>query len=108
MIKYELKNKTILKDGHTMFLQDVVKDLNRKANLEAMKERIEKLIAKYNDKIERLNMECSAIDGLLSESIENNNELNVKLFFDEQKILVSHVRELRAFISDLESLLDHI
>jgi len=34
MVKYDLKNGEILKDGHTMFLQDVVKDLNRKAYLE--------------------------------------------------------------------------
>lgn len=34
MDKYKLKNGNILKDGHTMFLQDVVKDLNRKSYLE--------------------------------------------------------------------------
>lgn len=34
MIKYELKNGNVLKDGHTMFLQDVVTDLNRGAFLE--------------------------------------------------------------------------
>jgi len=33
-MKYKLKNGNILKDGHTMFLEDVVKDLNRKAYLE--------------------------------------------------------------------------
>jgi chromosomal replication initiation ATPase DnaA len=32
--KYELKNGNILKDGHTMFLQDVVMDLQRKSYLE--------------------------------------------------------------------------
>ena len=32
---YELKNDKILKNGHTMFLQDVVYDLNRKAFLES-------------------------------------------------------------------------
>lgn len=26
--KYELKNGEVLKDGHTMFLEDVVKNLN--------------------------------------------------------------------------------
>ena len=35
MVKYELKKGDILKDGHTMFLQDVVKDLNRGAFLES-------------------------------------------------------------------------
>lgn len=35
MIKYELKNGNVLKDGHTMFLQDVVSDLNRGAFLES-------------------------------------------------------------------------
>ena len=34
MVKYELKNGEILKDGHTMFQQDIVKDLNRKAYLD--------------------------------------------------------------------------
>ena len=34
MVKYKLKNGNVLKDGHTMFMQDVVKDLNRKAFLE--------------------------------------------------------------------------
>ena len=37
MIEYKMKNGNILKDGHTMFLQDVVKDLNRKAYLEDLK-----------------------------------------------------------------------
>jgi len=32
--KYELKNGNILKDGHTMFPEDVVMDLNRKSYLE--------------------------------------------------------------------------
>lgn len=36
MIKYELKGAFILKDGHAMFLEDVVKELNRKAHLEAV------------------------------------------------------------------------
>lgn len=35
--KYELKNGAILKDGHTMFLEDVVRDLNRKSQLEEEK-----------------------------------------------------------------------
>ena len=34
MIKYKFKNGEVLKDGHTMFPQDIVKDLNRKAYLE--------------------------------------------------------------------------
>ena len=32
---YKLKNNDIIKDGHTMFLQDVVADLNRKHFLES-------------------------------------------------------------------------
>jgi hypothetical protein len=39
MIEYKLKKGNILKDGHTMFLQDVVKELNRKAYLENLKEK---------------------------------------------------------------------
>ena len=31
---YQLKDGQILKNGHTMFLQDVVKEMNRKAHLE--------------------------------------------------------------------------
>jgi len=34
MVLYELKNGDIIKDGHTMFMEDVVKDLNRKSYLE--------------------------------------------------------------------------
>ena len=34
MIEYKLKNDNVLKDGHTMFNYDVVKDLNRKSYLE--------------------------------------------------------------------------
>lgn len=33
-VKYEKQGCRILKDGHTMFLEDVVTDLNRKAFLE--------------------------------------------------------------------------
>ena len=32
--KYELKNGNILKDGHTMFLEDIAQDLRRKSYLE--------------------------------------------------------------------------
>lgn len=32
--KYTLKGNDILKDGHTMFPQDIVTDLNRKSYLE--------------------------------------------------------------------------
>ena len=32
--KYELKKDDIIKDGHTMFLFDVVQDLKRKSYLE--------------------------------------------------------------------------
>ena len=31
MVKYEYKHGLILKDGHTMFLEDVIKDLNNYA-----------------------------------------------------------------------------
>lgn len=31
--KYELKNDKILKNGHTMFLEDVLTDLQRKSYL---------------------------------------------------------------------------
>ena len=33
--KYEITKAGITKDGHTMFEQDIVKDLNRKSFLEA-------------------------------------------------------------------------
>ena len=39
--KYELKNNKILKNGHTMFLEDVLTDLQRKSYLES--ERLKKL-----------------------------------------------------------------
>jgi len=35
MVKYEYKNGLILKDGHTIFLEDAIKDLNNYAQKEA-------------------------------------------------------------------------
>ena len=35
--KYKLKKGNILKDGHTMFLTDVIRELNRKSKLEEKK-----------------------------------------------------------------------
>ena len=34
MVEYKLKGEKILKDGHTMLLKDVVRDLQRKSHLE--------------------------------------------------------------------------
>lgn len=34
--EYKLKDGKILKDGHTMFLKDVIKDLNIKSYLESL------------------------------------------------------------------------
>lgn len=42
MIEYKLENGSITKDGHAMFLEDVVKELNRKASLEVMLKRTRK------------------------------------------------------------------
>ena len=39
MVEYKLKGGMVLKDGHTMFLEDIVKDLKRKAYLEDPKEK---------------------------------------------------------------------
>lgn len=39
MVKYKLKGSEVLKDGHTMFQKDIVKDLNRKAYLEDLREK---------------------------------------------------------------------
>ena len=45
--KSESGNQTvILKDGHTMFSEDVVRDLNRKSYLEAENERLRAVINK--------------------------------------------------------------
>jgi hypothetical protein len=44
MVDYKLKNGNILKDGHTMFLQDAVSDLRRKAYLEDAREIQAKII----------------------------------------------------------------
>lgn len=43
MIKYKLNGEKILKDGHTMFLEDVVLDLNRKSYLESKREELKEL-----------------------------------------------------------------
>lgn len=54
MIKYELKNGKILKDGHTMFLEDVVMELNQKAKLDYNKRSIEDRKELFKDKLEHL------------------------------------------------------
>ncbi len=41
MIKYESTSRGILKDGHTMFPEDIAKELNRKAYLEELIKPIE-------------------------------------------------------------------
>ena len=51
MIEYKLKDNAILKDGHTMFLEDAVLDLNRKSYLELKRENLVELyknIDSYN------------------------------------------------------------
>lgn len=45
MIEYKLTNYEITKDGHRMFLGDVVKDLNRRAYLEVENEKLKKKCA---------------------------------------------------------------
>ena len=45
--KYELRKDNILKDGHTMFLTDAVKDLNRKSFLEKQNKELREKIKKY-------------------------------------------------------------
>jgi polyhydroxyalkanoate synthesis regulator phasin len=44
-VKYKLKSNNILKDGHTMFLNDVVKDLKRKSYLESENASLKKQVA---------------------------------------------------------------
>ena len=68
MVEYKLKNGNILKDGHTMFLQDVVSDLKRKAYLEDLKSKTDG----------GATVPCS--DGLASKEFQ-------------QQILTQHVRE---------------
>lgn len=43
MVEYKLKDNKILKDGHTMFLEDAVLDLNRKSYLESKREELKEL-----------------------------------------------------------------
>lgn len=56
--KYTLQDQLIddynkiLKDGHVMFLQDVIKDLNRKSYLEKKLNKQEKLMEEMSDTIE--------------------------------------------------------
>lgn len=45
-MKYTLKNNSILDNGHTMFLEDVVQNLNRKEYLENKRK---ELILLYKD-----------------------------------------------------------
>lgn len=45
-MKYTLKNNSILDNGHTMFLEDVVQNLNRKEYLENKRK---ELIFLYKD-----------------------------------------------------------
>ncbi|MCK5316874.1 MAG: Lar family restriction alleviation protein [Anaerolineales bacterium] len=51
MVKYKLKKGNILKDGHTMFLQDVVQDLKRKAYLEDLREKEANLSVPFNGSV---------------------------------------------------------
>ena len=46
MVQYELKGHNVLKDGHTMFVNDIVYDLQRKSVLEDGRGRLGEL---YND-----------------------------------------------------------
>lgn len=39
-VEYKKHDEDILKDGHTMFLDDVVKDLNRKSFLQAENDKL--------------------------------------------------------------------
>lgn len=66
--KYELKNDKILKNGHTMFLEDVLSDLQRKSYLETerlkqLDENKENVIKEENTKtpIDLINTEIKRI-----------------------------------------------
>ena len=58
MIEYKLVNRAVLKDGHVMFDEDVVKDLNRKVALEhqqqSFREGVLSLEQHYMDEFMRL------------------------------------------------------
>jgi hypothetical protein len=73
-----------------------------------MKERIEKLIAKYNNEIETLNREGEAVYGYMKDSIDNNNQSNVELFFNVEREIIEKRNGINRFISDLESLLNYL
>ena len=60
MVKYKLKKGNILKDGHTMFLQDVVQDLKRKAYLEDLKEKEADSSVSFNEVLGGLLIELEA------------------------------------------------
>ena len=70
MVKYKLKNGSILKDGHTMFLEDVVRDLERKAYLEEVKTSMENVMFAIGD---IAGVEAGDVDGLLAWAEKTQN-----------------------------------
>ena len=84
MLEYKSKKGMILKDGHTMFLKDVIKDLNRKAFLE------EKIL-QLPELSEQINQLSEALVGYREGSFEE---------------LIAKARQLRE-LETMQELLDH-
>jgi hypothetical protein len=74
MIEYKLKKGNILKDGHTMFPKDIVKDLNRKAYLEDLKSKTE-----FGAQVP-----CTGVLSALSKNLSNSGDA-VMASGDEKK-----------------------
>ena len=73
MAKYsKAGDGVILKDGHTMFSQDVVKDLNRKSFLETELTQLRTELTKAQEEVERLKEVNSYVAGLKDYAIKSN------------------------------------
>ena len=55
--KYKEENGIILKDGHKMFIDDVVKDLNRRSFLELENFRLQNKLIESAEKINKITEE---------------------------------------------------
>jgi len=56
-MKYKETSRGILKDGHTMFTQDIVADLNRKEYLEGEYMKLKERVTQLEDEVEGLGYE---------------------------------------------------
>lgn len=68
--KYQLKDGKVLKDGHTMFLEDVVQDLQRKSYLEEQSDNETKIIGEQGAFIGRLNEENADLEKQVKSTID--------------------------------------